>query len=321
MKHRGRAFAAVFAAALTAAPALAADPAAPPVTDWSSSVETVVVTPGSPPMWHVSANGSEVWILGNVDPLPKDLTWNTAPLRAAISGAKAVYLPAVLKAGFFEASWFLLTKLGTLKEPDGQTLDATLPPDLRQRLADTRARLKLDPDEYDDYLPAVAALRLEGKFQDENDLQRNAAADKIADIAGELGVPAKPAATYAAMPVVEDVPKMPAELQRACLAEALDDIDIESAHAKPAAEAWARGDMDGLKANYFEAAIYGCFDRTENFATFREDQIADSFAIVQRALAEPGKVVLAIGLGPLLHKNGLLDRILAAGYTVTSPGR
>ncbi|MGN6514933.1 MAG: hypothetical protein ACTHLR_03725, partial [Rhizomicrobium sp.] len=102
--------------------AAAAQTAPPPVQDWSS-VETVVVTanPG-PALWHIARNGSDVWLLGTITPVPKDLQWNTKPLADIIHGARIVYLPPQLKVGFFEASWFLLTGMHKIEQPDGQTL-------------------------------------------------------------------------------------------------------------------------------------------------------------------------------------------------------
>ena len=63
-------------------PGVAMAQVAPPVQDWSN-VETVVVTapkPG-PALWHIAQNGSDVWILGVVTPMPRGLSWNSAAVE------------------------------------------------------------------------------------------------------------------------------------------------------------------------------------------------------------------------------------------------
>lgn len=315
----------LWAAAILALPSAAAGqtaPQTPPVQDWSNGVETVTVTgtkTAGPALWHISANGSEIWILGSVTPLPKDLEWNSDEIKTVLDGAKEVYLEPGLKAGFFEISWFLLTGLGSLKQPDGQTLEGSLPQALRDRFVVARTALKKDAGTYSDYLPAVAALDMEYDFRSLMGLTGTSAGDQVKKLARKYKVPAKPVAAYKAMPVIEEVPQLSATAQQACLSDALDDIEVQTAHAGAAARAWAAGDLEGVKANYSESKLFSCFDQTKTFAAYREELISDYFDAVQNALAKPGKTLVVIGMGPLLRKNGLLERLEQSGIAVASP--
>jgi hypothetical protein len=300
-------------------PTAAMAQSAPPVQDWSN-IETVTVTanPG-PALWHISRNGSDVWILGTITPMPKALDWNKNPLTDIITGARMVYLPPQLKAGFFEASWFLLTGMHKIKQPDGQTLRATLPPDLRTRYESWIAKLGKKADEDDEYLAAIAALDLENSFRDKFGLDGKEIGAAVERIADHADVKSKPLATYEAMPVVDEIQAMSPETQNLCMKAALDDIDTQSANAQLAAQAWATGDLAGMKAHYSETKLNGCFEKTKTFAAAR-DQIAGlAMNAVNESLSKPGKNLIVIDIGYLLRNNGLLDRLAAQGITVEGP--
>jgi uncharacterized protein YbaP (TraB family) len=310
-----------FAFVLVLPSAALAQDAPPPVQDWSNTIETVVVTakrPG-PALWHISANGVDVWILGEVSPTPKGLSWNTDEIAGILDGANIVYLPPRLEAGFFEASWFLLTGLGTLKQPDGQTLEGTLPPDLKDRYAAMLEKLGKDADSYADYLALIAAMSLEGDFREHAGLNGSDADVRVERMAHAKDVPTKPLANYQAMPILREALALPAQAQRACLADALDDIDVQAVHASAAARAWAVGDLAGVKANYSEIKLYDCFEQTKSFAADWEHVVDDTVNAVDAALAKPGKSLIVIGMGPLLRKNGVLDRLQARGIKVEGP--
>jgi uncharacterized protein YbaP (TraB family) len=300
------------------AAALAAD--APPVQDWSKDGEIVVVVapkPG-PALWHISQNGSDVWIMGVVSPIPHDLKWNTAALDDVITGARQVYLQPRLTAGFLEASWFLLTGLHKLKLQDGQTLQTVLPEDLKSRYAAWLAKLGKDPGKDDEYLPAIAALDLEKMFQDHAGLEAEPDS-RIERIADRLGAPAKPLSVYQAMPIVNEIQTLSPENERACLKDALDDIDVQAAHADAAARAWAVGDIAGVKANYSETKLFECFSQTKTFAADREQATKDALDAVHASLAAPGKSLIVISMGTLLRQGGLLDRLKQQNIVVEGP--
>ncbi len=312
----------LLAAVFVAMPCAAfAQSSPPPVTDWSTNIETVVVTaerPG-PALWHISANGSDVWILGSVSPLPRDLVWNTKQIEQIVDGADIVWLPPELTAGIFEVSWFLLTDVGSLKQPGDQTLEASLPPDLRDRFVAARTRLKKDADDYSDELPAIAALDLEGAFHKGTALDGDDVGERVQKIARAKDVPAKPFVRFEAMPIIKAIPKLSAEAERICLADALDDVDAQTLHADAAARAWAVGDLAGVKANYSETKLYDCFDQINSFAADREHITLDALAAIDGALAKAGKSLIVIGMGPLLRKNGVLDRLQERGIVVSGP--
>jgi uncharacterized protein YbaP (TraB family) len=293
---------------------------APPVQDWSDVETVTVIAPKlGPALWHIARNGSDIWILGIVSPVPDKLDWNADEVTDIIKGANIVYLQPELKAGLFEASWFLLTGMHKLKQPDGQTLLGSLPPDLRARYSAWLTKLSEDADTDEDYLPAIAALDLENTFHSKTGLDGRAINSQIDGIADHNDTDAKPIASFAAMPIVDEVQNMTADSQARCMRDALDDIDAESIHATAAAQAWTTGDLAGLKAHYSDAKLYGCFDQTKSFASYRDQVVGETMSALHESLTKPGKSLIVVSLGYLLRKDGLLDRLKTEGITVEGP--
>jgi uncharacterized protein YbaP (TraB family) len=106
----------------------------------------------------------------------------------------------------------------------------------------------------------------------------------------------------------------------ACLEFALSDIEIETAHAVAAAQAWAAGDLAGMKANYSETRLDACLQQNNAYAVIRERAIADMADAISGALNKPGKTFAVIPMGLFLRKGGVLERLQATGATISAPG-
>lgn len=319
MKHRPFALAGAFAAALLA---LGAAPAAQaPVQDWSN-VEVVVVTPDhpGPALWHIVKGASEVWILPTVSPVPEDMIWDSHQVAAVLKGANALLLPPRASMGVFEGLWFWMTGMDVLEQPDGVQLEATLPPPLRARFVATRTRIGRDADRYGEFLGGIAALRLESDYWKFARLTPNGPQKTVESLASRAGISAKATANYPAMDVIRDVPNMTAAAHLTCLTLALDDIDTQSAHAVAAAQAWAKGDVAGIKAHYSETRLDDCLNQNAAYRVLRETANRDMTNAILAALNKPGTTVAVMPMGFFLRKGGVLERLEASGLTVTGPG-
>lgn len=319
MTSRIRSFLAIAAALLSlgAAP----EPAGAPIKDWSD-VEVVVVNPDhpGPPLWHIEKGNSEVWIIATVSPVPNNLQWDKTEIASLMQGASGVLLPPKGSIGVVEGLWFYMWHMDRLEEPDGVQMESTLGEPLRGRFAAARGRAHQDADRYAKYLPAVAALMLEGDYLKAIDFSNREPQRAIEALASRAGIRTRAVATYPAMDVVNDVPKMSAAAQRACVEYALEDIDALAAHGVAAAQAWTVADMPGIKANYSETKLDACLAQNNAYFAMRERAIRDEVAAITAALAKPGKTIAVIPMGFFLRKGAVLDRLEAAGLTVSGPG-
>ncbi len=146
-----------------------------------------------------------------------------------IKGSKALLLPPRGHVGFFEGLWFYTWHMDTLEQPDGTTLEATLPTPLKNRFVAARTRIGKDEDRYGKYLGGVAAIMLESDYWKYAKLTFKEPQETLESIARHAGVPVRETAVYPAMDVVNDIPRMTPAAHLACLDFALKDIDTASA--------------------------------------------------------------------------------------------
>jgi uncharacterized protein YbaP (TraB family) len=307
------------AALAQSVPASASDPAPPLIPQWGE-IETVDsrAAPG-PALWHVTKGNSEVWIVGTVGSMPKDLAWNKHAIVDLMDGAGAVITPPGAGMGLFEASWMLISYGGRLSLPRGQKLEDTMPPAMRARFAATRTLLGQNADRYETDTPVRAALRLMQDFGDKFQL-RGDGAGAVSALARQHDVPRKPAATFEAAPIIKEVLTLPVAQQNVCLEATLEDIDRLSKHAQAAAEAWAVGDVKGVKAHFAESRLFDCMAAAAHtVAAMNQNSVDATVTAIDTALQKPGKTIALVSMGPLLRKGGVLEQLEARHLTIEGP--
>jgi uncharacterized protein YbaP (TraB family) len=220
----------------------------------------------------------------------------------------------------FDMLWLLAWNSDALYLPGKTSVESILPPDLRARFVAMRDSFQGDAGRYSSLRPPLAALRLEGDFLKARDLTLDQPSAALRQLARDAHVPSRFVADYAAIPILKQLPKMPQAANEICVKAALDDMDALSAHAAAAAQAWAVGDLDGIRANYSEQRFESCIQSMPSSAALFQRAVNDSVAALNGALAKPGKTVMAVSIGALFRRGGLLDRLNAEGLTVEAPG-
>jgi hypothetical protein len=318
MRYRaGKAFA--LALCFAALP-LGADAQQPVLETWGTpEVVEVQAAPG-PAVWHLTRGESEVWILGTVGSMPDGLSWNKKYLGELLDDARAILLPPRPSIGVFEGAWFLITNGSKLSLPRGQALEPSLSPELRARFVATREKLDQKDAHYKTDTPLRAALRLQQDLQEKLDLTRDEPRETIASLARSRHVPSTPIARYEVLDAAEDVLKLNPDQQRACLAQSVEDVDRQLVHAVPAAQAWAIGDIRNVKANYGESRLADCvIAAVHSVAGISERNVTDYTAAINAALDKPGKSIAVIDIGPLLKRDGVLERLEALHVAIEGP--
>lgn len=293
---------------------------AKPAENWGApEIVEVQAAPG-PAVWHLTRGDSEVWILGTVGAMPDGLAWNKNYLAELLDGAHAILMPPRPSIGVFEGAWFLLTNGSKFSLPRGQSLEPSLSPDLRARFVALREKLGEDEGHYRTDTPLRAALRLFQDVSDKLDLTRDEPRDTIDRLARSKHVPSAPIARYEVLDAAEDVLKLDLAQQKACLAQSVEDADRAFTHAIPAAQAWAVGDIKGLKANYGDSRVLDCVTAAvHSVADINERNVADYTGAINAALDKPGKTIAVIDIGPLLRRGGVLERLKALHVAIEGP--
>ena len=288
--------------------------------NWGAPEIVEVQAPPGPAVWHLTRGDSEVWILGTVGAMPDGLKWNKGYLAELLDGARAILLPPRPSIGVFEGAWFLITNGSKFSLPRGQSLEPSLAPELRARFVALREKLGEDEGRYRTDTPLRAALRLFQDLSDKLDLTRDEPRDTISHLARTQHVPSAPIARYEVLDAAEDVLKLDPAQQKLCLAQSVEDVDQAFTHAIPAAEAWAIGDLKGVKANYGESRLLDCVTaQVHSVADINERNVADYTSSIDAALDKPGKTIAVIDIGPLLRRNGVLERLQALHVAIEGP--
>jgi hypothetical protein len=313
----------LLAASLVAVPSFAHAQAPAPTGNieyWGAPEVVEVQAPPGPALWHLTRGESEVWILGTVGAMPDGLKWNKEYLAQLLDGARAILLPPRPSVGLFEGAWFLITNGSKFSLPRGQSLEPELAPDLRVRFVALREKLGEDEGRYRTDTPLRAALRLFQDLSDKLDLSRDEPRDTINRLARSAHVPAAPIARFEVLDAAEDVLKLDPAQQKVCLGQTVEDVDRAFTHAIPAAEAWSVGDIRAVKANYGESRVLDCVTAAvHSVADINERNVADYTQSINAALDKPGKTIAVIDMGPLLRRNGVLDRLEAMHVAIEGP--
>lgn len=287
-----------------------------------SQVETVIVTATAkgPAIWHAKKNGTDVAILGIVEPLPDNFVWNTKPLEAILSGARRVLLPPEVRMGVFSGVWFYLTRSDLLHPPRGQTLSEVLDPRVAAELARMCDFLHEPRDRYSDNSPILAAMRLGSDFRHVDDLTTHEPEDTISALARARRVAVRRVASYDLIPSGEQLLKLPPTVTGRCIEAAIQDIGFQSRHVQAAANVWALGDVSGMMANWSPSNYYECLVRLSPHATALDARsIDDTVAAVNEAIADGGHSLAVVDIGVLLRKGGVLDTLKIEGISIAAP--
>ncbi|HET7085211.1 MAG TPA: TraB/GumN family protein [Rhizomicrobium sp.] len=308
-------------AAASAAKAQPEPPLEPVVPQWAQ-IEAVEVhaSPG-PALWRVTKGDSEVWILGMIGALPKGVTWNQQTLSDLLTGSRAVIVPARVKFDIFDAGWFLLGHCCSFFRLDNGKLDDVLAPPMRQKLADRVQSVGGNLKDYQGDEPLGAANRLNRDFTRKYDLNGDRPMDAVAKLADAKKIELQPAFRFDPMPIVREAVKLTPEQQRPCLDAAAEDAARMAEHGRAMGQAWAVGDIKGLKEHFAEPRMMDCIAAMVHaYGAVDQNRVPAFMAAIDAALDRPGKTIAVVGMGPLLRKGGVLEQLKAQHLTIEGPG-
>jgi hypothetical protein len=281
-------------------------------------LEVVGRRPG-PALWRVTRGDSEVVILGGLSPLPHSLQWDAVRVQRALQASTVLFLPpSQVRVGLFDAAAMFLRQ-GALKPARGVDMEVMLSPDLRARFDRIRDSNHLDPKRYQHWKPAIAGLLLLGDYRRVAGLSEDKPGTTVAKLARADRIQVRVVGDLKAKPLFDAAAKMSDAQNQVCLAAALDDVEHEMSHARSAASAWASGDLKGVRDNASASLLDGCLLQLSSVQNLVEQGTREAVRTINAALDRPGRSVAVIDLTFLLRRDGVLDRLKAAGDQVIVP--
>lgn len=285
-------------------------------------VEELVVNarlPG-PAWWKVSDADSTVYVLAVPALAPKNLEFDTSVIQRRLDGANRLILAPGPKISVIR---IVSLAVGGRRYFLSETpMRQTLPADLRTRL---EARLKTageKPESMDDIKPAFAGFLVANMKQGGSVSIGGSVGDRIEKIARSGDLEKRPKVQelegYDVIDALKAVGSLPKAQQEFCLDAGLREADAGGPAIEATAKRWAAGDVVQLAAA--DRGYQACLSATPRVAAEIRDTINRSTKAIESALKTPGKSVALVNFRPLLSEEGVLAKLRAKGFKVTTPG-
>lgn len=310
------------------------------VDDSTPTLATLVVTgtmPG-PGLWQVRKGDHTLWLLGTVNPLPKNMQWDSSDVDALVAEADEVLAPGGVAAtvgagGMFKAMLLAPKLLSAAKNADGKRLDDVLPADTYARWAELKGKFLAKNRKVERQRPAFASKVLySGAISHANMSSAPIVWKHVADLAEQHDVPVSN--TIYSFKFDVDRKKIKTGLSAfnataaadvACLSQTLDTLESDLEAMKRAANAWATGDVQRLRELDLEELQPPCNSVMDAALGIMELQHLEQEALnlwlakAESALARNRSTVAVVGMQRLLSNDGLLAQLRARGYQVIEP--
>lgn len=330
---------------LIAHPAVAQEAAPPPetavVTDEESVIEmdAVVVAgvqPG-PGLWKVRRGDHLMYVLGTQSPLPKNITWRSEEVDQVLQLADEVLASPGISVGsdigFFRGLTLLPSAMKASKNPDGQTLQDVLPPELYARWSVLKQRYMGRDGGIEKKRPLIAAFQLYSEALSDSGLREGGVIDPvITAVLKQRKMKRTPTLLEVKL---EDPRAALADFRKetlkpedlACFSKTLDVIEGDLPQVAARANAWAVGDWPALRSGARQDWQQACASAWFNTETARKRGMSDVEARMQARWVEVAEGALqknritfaTLPVWQLLKPGGYLEALRAKGYEVEAP--
>ena len=264
---------------------------------------------GHPALWEVADKDTTVYLFGTIHLLPKDYAWRTPEFDQIVAGSQGLIVETIVDTSNPQA---LAGELARLGFRDGLPPIATrVPAEKRAALETAIAKTGVPRPAFDRMETWAAAFMLLGtQFKD-------------LGLVGEAGVESvlKTAFTQAGKPIgqletnAEQLgffDTMPETAQRALLEGSIDSPADMRTQFHGMLTAWARGDVAAI-GKTFNEDLSGSPELRDALLRRRN---ANWTGWIQRRMASPGSVFVAVGAGHLAGPESVVEMLQKDGYRV-----
>ena len=298
--------------------------------DTGTALDEVVVTGvrAGPRMWRVTKDDHVLWLLGVLDPLPKKLEWQSEQVNSVLAESQAVLLDGMdvsADANLFAKLGLYLQWRRVQKNPDKQTLQQILPPDLYARFEVLKQRYARNDDDLERLRPILAAGKLYQAGIDSIGLNaRRVVGKTVEKQARQHGIKPQTIAIKVAAPseLLDLVSKVSTDAEVRCLAATVSRLESDLNVLRERANAWALGDIDALRGMVDSDNRAACWDVITSVPRIKEltDRAKREWiAAAEASLLQHHTSLALYGIREMLATDGVLAQFRAKGYEVTGP--
>lgn len=270
------------------------------------------VVKAHPALWHVKGPVGEVYLLGSIHLLPKNIDWHTPAIKTAMTKANVFVFEVSTDEKAQDRIRELIAEMGTL--PPGQSLRNILPPPAREDFDAAIKSAGLPMDIVDHEKPWLVSLQLlvaEGTA-------RHYSADAGVDHA-VMRAAAKAHKPARFFETIDQQLRLLAgsddKLQIEQFATDLKDYRKDDDDLAPMIAAWSEGKADKLAA-LMNSELADQPDVKKALLTDRNQRWALQ---IRTMLREKRTFFITVGAGHLAGPDGVPALLRAAGYKVDGP--
>jgi uncharacterized protein YbaP (TraB family) len=264
-----------------------------------------------PPVWVAHGPEATVTLFGSVHILPGTLDWEPEALKTALTGADELWFETPIDPqALLEGARMALDR-GML--PPDQSLSGLLPRQTLDKLRKTAGRLNLSMAQLDRLRPWLAELTVAQAAYARDDAHADQGVERrLADAAPQAERHAFE--TQAAQ--IAMFANAPAPDQIASLADTLREIQDDPGAYRRLMNDWMRGDLRAIEKDGvapLRKASPGLFK------TLLTDRNAAWVKTLRERLQGKGAVVVIVGVGHLIGREGVPQLLRDAGVRVDGP--
>jgi uncharacterized protein YbaP (TraB family) len=293
--------------------------------DQPPALDEIVVTAerAGPGMWHVHRGAANVWILGSVSPLPRDITWRSRQVESVLESTSQVLVQKPLEISIPRILWMLIADRKYLMVGGGKRLKDVLPPDLYRRFTAQRSNVGEDADKWERYRPIIAVAFLQrAAFHQVNLSMRLDLGAALRALAKKHGVRIEEIRVAGVSDMLEALKTMPAATERTCVEASLTTIESGLPRLVDRAQAWAVGNVERIEnlpelkdVDACRTALDAGKGALDVIGRIRQTWLEN----IEKYLRSAGTTIAVVNLDILLERGGLLDQLRAKGYEIDAP--
>ena len=288
-------------------------------------LDEIIVTAerAGPGMWHVHRGAANVWILGSISPLPRDITWRSRQVEQVLESTSQVLVQKPLEISVPRILWMLIADRKYLMVGGGKRLKDVLPPDLHARFSAQRSKVTDEADKWERYRPIIAAAFLQqAVFHRVNLSMRLDLGAALRALAKKHGVRIEEIRVAGVSDMLEALKTMPPATERTCVEASLTTLETGLPRLVDRAQAWAVGNVDRIEnlpelkeVDACRTALDAGKGALDVIGRIRQTWLEN----IEKYLRSAGTTIAVINLDMLLERGGLLDELRAKGYEVDPP--
>jgi uncharacterized protein YbaP (TraB family) len=291
----------------------------------AQEVDEIIVTAerAGPGMWHVHKDAANVWLLGSVAPLPRDITWRSKQVENVLESASQVLIQKPVEISIPRVLWMLIADRKYLMVAGGKKLKDVMPAELHARFALQRSHVGEDDDKWERYRPIIAAAFLQQEaFHQVNLSMRLDLGAALRKLAEKHGVRVEEVKIAGMSDMLEALKTLAPDTERICVEASLSTVESGLPRLVERAQAWADGNVERIEnlsdlkeVDACRAALDHAKGASDFIGRIRQTWLENT----EKYLRSPGTTIAVVNLDLMLEKGGLLDELKAKGYEVEAP--